>query len=526
MSVNQSGASSRGELFGDLQLRDYLDIARRRKWWIILTATALFVAAAVVALRTPNVYRSETVIMVDPQKVPDNYVASTVSTSIADRLSTIQQQVMSPTRLKRVIDTMGLYPELRGRIGEQALIRMMQKATTIEVVQSGGYRLSTFRIAFHGKDPVMVAAVANQIAKLFIEENSRAREQQFHGTAEFLEDELRDTKKQLEQKEESLQWIKSRYILDLPESKQYHLEALTNLRTQLRTSEDRVARAQQEKVVLQSLSFNFAPAIDLDAEGQNPAASPFQVQMQKLETQLAELRARYGPNYPDVRKTQGQIDELKARMASEEQNAPAAPPVKPASRPKRNPVLQAQLQKLEEEIAAQTRIQAQLQEQSNFHLSKLERVPVLEQQIGGLMRDYDILRTHYNTLLDKKLSAEMASALESRQKGERFLILDPALVPEKPFGPNRLLITLSGLLGGLLGGIALAIVAGIADESVRNEREAAQILGKPVLAGIPHILTKQQRRWRKLRVVAALAGTVACSAVLAVLFSYVSGGIF
>ncbi len=326
MSVNQSGASSRGELFGDLQLRDYLDIARRRKWWIILTATALFVAAAVVALRTPNVYRSETVIMVDPQKVPDNYVASTVSTSIADRLSTIQQQVMSPTRLKRVIDTMGLYPELRGRIGEQALIRMMQKATTIEVVQSGGYRLSTFRIAFHGKDPVMVAAVANQIAKLFIEENSRAREQQFHGTAEFLEDELRDTKKQLEQKEESLQWIKSRYILDLPESKQYHLEALTNLRTQLRTSEDRVARAQQEKVVLQSLSFNFAPAIDLDAEGQNPAASPFQVQMQKLETQLAELRARYGPNYPDVRKTQGQIDELKARMASEEQNAPAAPP--------------------------------------------------------------------------------------------------------------------------------------------------------------------------------------------------------
>lgn len=526
LSEHQISSNWTGELLGEMRLRDYLDIARRRKSWIILTTLAVSISTLVVALKLPSLYKAETVILVDPQKVPDNYVASAVTTSLGDRFASIKQQVLSPSRLKRLIDSLNLYPRLRGRRSEQELISMVQKAINVDVVSASSGHLNAFSIRYSGKDPVQVAQVANKLASLFMEEDLRVREQQSSGTTEFLEAELQDTKRQLEQKEEELRTIKSRYIMDLPESKQYHLEALTSLRNQLKSIQDRISRAQQEKVYLQSLMVTSAPTIDLDAGMAGTSSSPFQSQIQKLESRLSELQARYGSSYPDVRRVQKELEQLKAKAAAEEEKQPIqvqAEPVGPAPRASRNPVLEAQIQKLNQEIAEQTRLQPQLEEQINFHVSKLERVPVFEQQISGLMRDYDNLHTHYSRLLDKKLSAGMASALESRQQGERFVILDLAVPPEKPFAPNRLLVSLGGLFGGLLGGIALAVMVEMADESVRNEREAAKILGKPVLVGIPRMLTKQQRRWERVRALAVVAGTAVCSLALGLLISRMTG---
>lgn len=509
--------------FGELQVRDYLEIALNRKWWIILTTLSVFVVTAVVATRLPSMYSAQTVILVDPQKVPDAYVPSTISSTIFERLSTIKQQVLSPSRVKRLIVSMNLYPNLKQHKSEQEIIEILQKATSVDVVGSGGGRLSAFSIKFSGKNPVEVAAIANQLAASFIEENLKVREQQSSGTTEFLDTELQQTKKQLEQTEEELRSIKSRYIMDLPESKQFHLEALTSLRSQLKDAQDRISRAQQEKVFLQSQ--NFAPVVDLDSSlGSNGSGTSGQdSQIQKLETRLAELQSRYGSNHPDVRKAQKELDQAKAKAGSqEEKQQQAEAPVQPVRRSgtrRRNPVLEARLQQLNQEMDEQNRLQSQLQKQIDFHVAKLERVPVFEQQISGLMRGYDSLRAHYTQLLDKKLSADMANALESRQKGERFVVLEPATVPEKPYAPNRILIRLAGLIGGLLGGIGLAVMAEMTDESVRNEREATRIMGKPVLVGIPRILSAEQNRRERLRAIAAVAATVICATGLGLLIA-------
>ncbi len=507
-----AGAPDHG-IFGEFELKDYLDIARRRKLLIILTAAAVAVMVAVVAMRLPDFYRSETVIMVDPQQVPSTVVASPVTANVLDRLSTLQQQVMSPSRLQKVIDSQRLYPELRGKVSDQELIRKMQKATTIEVVNAGGRAMGTFRIAFQGSNPRVVAGVANELASQFIEENLRAREGQFSGTTEFLNTELQDTKKQLEEKEAEMGRIKSTYIMDLPESKQFHLEALSTLRAQLRQSQDRVSYDQQQKSVLQAMLSTSNPAVDLDSDSSDNA-SPLQTQIQKVESSLSELRSHYGPNYPDVRKLQIELNDLKAKKAEEDKNNPTSAPVAPSRKTVKNPVIDAQLQKLDEEIAIETKRQPQLQEQIDFHSSKLEREPIFEQQIAGLMRDYDTLRAHYNGLLDKKLAAEMATALDSKQEGERFVILDAAPVPDAPAGPNRSLLMTIGAILGLLAGFGLAVAVEMADESVRNEREAESIIGKGVLAGIPRIFTRQQRTLNQLRTAGALVVTIVLAAGL------------
>jgi succinoglycan biosynthesis transport protein ExoP len=496
------------------EIHRYLDIVRRRRSTIVLVTLGVLCCTMVVAQRLPDTYRSETVILVDAQQVPSTYVPTTVSTPIQERLSTIQQQVMSPTRLKRMIDKLNLFPELKGKVSDDALIQTIQKSTSVEV----GGRLSSFKIAYQGRNAKQASDIANELAATFIEENLKARQQQFVGTAEFLDNELQETKSKLEAREQQLQSMKASYVMDLPESKQFHLEALNTLRTQLEASQDRVRRAQQDKMMLQSMMSTNAPTINLDtgAAGGSTAS-------QKLESRLAELRARYGPDFPDVRKAQADLDRLKKKEAAEEGQSSSAAPVDSVlpSAGKRNPVIEAQIQKLNQEIDEQTKLRGPVQQQIDFHVAKLERVPVFEQQIAGLMRDYDSLRAHYQNLLDKKLSAQMASELETHQKGERFIILDPASVPDRPFAPNRIMISIAGLIVGLLAGIGVAVALEMMDQSVRSESEVEHLLSVPVLAEIPQMYTEGQIKTRNLHFAFAIIITLFGSSGLGIPISVV-----
>jgi protein tyrosine kinase modulator len=515
-----SATASDGEAL-NTQIREYFDLVRRRKIWILLITLGISLTITVVALRLPSIYRAETVILVNPQKVSEGIVQQTVTGSVADRLSTIRQEVMSPTQLGGLIKEMNLYPQLRGKVSDQELIAMMQKSTSIEVLDSGGQRLSTFRVAFTDTDRNQVAPVANRLASLFIERSQKARETRINGTSQFLETELEETKHQLEEKERLLQDVKSRYIMDLPESKQYHLEAMNSLRDQLRNSQEQVNRDRQSKVYLQSMAGLAAPTIDLDQQTV-ASKSPYQAQLQKLEMQLKDMQVRYGPNYPDVRKLKNEISQLKAKAESEKATAePPAPDPQAAesTHATRNPVVEAEVSKLDQDIAEQTRVQAELERQIQYHVGKLQQVPIFEQQIAGLMRDYDTIRNHYNQLQAKRLDTEMASELESHEAAERFEVLDHAVPPEGPSGPRRGFMIGGGFFFALLCGIGVAFLVEVSDESVRHEREAAQIFGKPVLAGIPKITSVQERmRWRWL-VASMTAGTAAAAVVIGLILS-------
>jgi len=506
-----------GDVGINAQVREYLDVARRRKLWIILVTLGISIFIAVVAMRLPSIYRAETAILVDPQKVPDSVVPTSVSGTVADRLSTIRQEVMSPTQLGLLTKEMNLYPALRDKVSEQELVSRMQKSTTIEVVDSGGQRLSAFRIAFTDADRNQVAPVANRLASLFIERNLKARQQHFNGTSQFLETELQETKHQLEEKEHLLQDVKSRYIMDLPESKQYHLEAMNSLRDQLRNSQDQVNRDRQSKIYIQSMAGMATQTIDLDQEG-SASKSPNQSQLQKLETQLKNMQVRYGPNYPDVRKLRNDINQLKAKTESEKAETDAPDPqLSVQTHQAHNPVVEAEVSKLDQDIEDQTKVQAELEKQIQYHVGKLQQVPVFEQQIAGLMRDYDTLRNHYNQLQAKKLDAVMAGELETHQAGERFEVLDPAVPPDGPAGPKRGMMIIGGLFFGLMCGVGVAFLIEVSDESVRHEREAAHIFGKPVLAAIPKITSNKEHALALWRVASLTAGT----AIAAVAFGFV-----
>jgi len=530
--IHPSNAIS-NDLLDNLQLGVCLEIARRRKWWIILSTIGLFVSATVVARRMPDTFRAETVILVNSAEVPDKYVPSINTGDIGGRLTTLQQQVLSPTRLKKMAELEGLYSDPSGKLAQSDLIPAIQKSITVEVVNSGGGRMGAFRIAYTSRKRDEVARVANHLAQMFIEENLKVRVDQTEGTAQFLRDQLQETKRQMDEKDTQLHAIKSRNILAMPESKSYHMEALANLRSQVQAIQEKIQRDQGEKSILHSIlaSGEQAPTIDVEqgSDGSGGVRNPYQAQIQKLEAKLADLRVRYGPGHPDVRKVQGELDRARSKAAAEAQNSPGTSPAESqqvaiqAQPRRRNPVIEAQIEKFDEEIAEQSKLLAPLQSRMQAHEAKLADMPVFEQQIERMQQDFDVLRSQYTGLLEKEKAAEISHALEVRQKGEKFEVLDYATTPGKPAAPNRLLISLGALFGGLLAGVGLAAVTEMSDESVRSESEATRILGKPVLIGVPLIVTRQERRLAYLRAVGILVGTVVGSAALGFLFSLISG---
>ena len=534
MSDSRSSSELHNELLGHQQFSQYLEIARRRKWNIILSTVGLAICATVIAQRLPNTYRAETVILVDSAQVPDKYVANIDTGDIAGRVATLQQQVLSPTRLKKLVESQGLYPDPNGKTEEQ-VIHAVQKSIVVEVVNPGAGKMSAFRIAYSSQRREEVASVANQLAQMFIDENLAARVNKAEDTAQFLGDELQKTKVELDAKYSQLSAIKSRNILELPESKQYHMEALANLRTQVQAIQDKITQDQREKGVLQSMmmSGDEAPTVDLGGGATGPAgaANGYDAQISKLESKLAELRSRYGPNHPDVRRTQDEINRLKVKAAAEAKNnpAPQPEPQQPVVQPqkkRRNPVLEAQIQKLDENVQEQSKLLTPLQNQMAFHELKLQQIPAFEQQITLLQQDYDALKVQYMGLLNNEKAAEISHALEVHQKGGKFEVLDAAVTPGGPSAPNRLLISFAGLFGGLLLGGALAAIFEMSDESVRSEAEAARILGKPVLIGIPQIVSQEERHGGRMRAAGMLAGTVVGSFALGFLLSFVAGGLF
>jgi polysaccharide chain length determinant protein (PEP-CTERM system associated) len=519
----QPAFTTSGDAGIKVQIREYLDLARRRKLWIILLTLGISICIAVVAMRLPSIYRAETVILVDPQKTPDSVVPTSVSGTVADRLSTIRQEIMSPTQLGLLTKEMGLYPELRDKVSEQELVSRMQRSTTIEVVDSGGQRLSVLRIAFTDTDRNQVARVANRLASLFIERNLKARQQHLNETSQFLETELQETKRQLEEKERLLQDVKSRNIMELPESKQHYLKALKALRNQLRISQERVDRDRQTKVDLQSMAGNVAPTTHFDPPSSDPNA-PSQARLQKLEEQMKAMLVRYGPNYLDVRKLRNEINQLKVKAESEKSagDAPDLQAGTPAPQ-KRNPVVEAEVNKLDQDIEDQTKAQAKLQKQIQNQDGKLQQVAAFADQIAELTRDYDSLRMHYSQLQEKNLSARIVGELEMQSARERFKVVDAAVPPESPYGPKRTIMILEGVFLGLLCGIGGAFLVDISDGSVRHEREAAQIFGKAVLAGIPKITSPRERAWARWRMASLTAGTAGVASAFGFVISKLVG---
>jgi succinoglycan biosynthesis transport protein ExoP len=524
MDLARRDASARA---GQVSIEHYLRLILHRKWVVAEVLVVVSAVTAAVVARLPEIYTAETLILVDPQKVPESYVKSTVTGDVRNRLSTLSQQILSATRLQKIIDTFNLYPEERkAEPREDVINKMRSDIKTLVASDFGGSQdLQAFRISYRGHDARLVSQVTNQLASLFIEENLKAREEQATGTTEFLSNQLQEARRTLEAQEAQLKDFKLKHLGEMPEQQTANLQILGQLQSELQVVNESLSRAEQQRNVTVSMISQTAPVVELDDNSAAVKSAPVagRAPLTPLQADQARLQALYTRGYankhPDIRNLKARIEQEQTSAGSTTSPAiesDAAEPVRvaetpapseraparkaPQTVPHQNPVLQAQITALDAEIAKQKSQQERLSKAIADYRGKVEAIPVREQQIAELQRDYEMSKAHYTQLLDKQLSAETATQLEIRQKGEKFKVLDPAVPPERPSSPNRPLIDSMGVLGGLCLGLLSAL-----SSELRGMRitDTAEISSTAVLEVIPIIRTQHDRIIARRRLVAA-----------------------
>jgi uncharacterized protein involved in exopolysaccharide biosynthesis len=279
---------------------------------------------------------------------------------------------------------------------------------------------------------------------------------------------------------------------------------------------DAASRAQQQKVYLQSLLADTPAVVDLDANG-GSGDSGAQTQLARLQAEQDQLRSRYGPDYPDVKKNATEIQRLEQQIKEQEKSATTSG-ASPISPQRHNPVIESQLAALDDEMQQHLQREKDLKAQIDYHQSKLELAPKIQQRLAVATREYENAEENYKQLQGSKFSADMSTDMETRQKSERFVVLEAAQPPERPAEPHRFMINVLGLAGGLLIGLFSAVALEMMDTTVKTEREVSEQIQAPIFGQICWLTTNTARRRQQLHMLMATSGNaVLALAYLAVL---------
>jgi polysaccharide chain length determinant protein (PEP-CTERM system associated) len=463
------------------------------KWKSLIAVlwVAGIVLSMLILFSLRRVYTSDALILVESQKIPENFVAQTVQTGLEERLDQLKQQVLSRERLWSLIQELDLYPELRKKRAREEVLEAMRHDITIGLERGwSANRPGAFRVSYRAFSPKIAAQVANRVGNFFITENLREREQEANGTSQFLESQLDAAKTNLQEQEGKLREFKVTYNGELPEQEIGMLAANGQNKAELLGIQDSIGRAQQNKLILAS---SLAMAEDsvsrlqdlarrraapdtsysVGTEPGQPVAQGPRAELQRLRAELANLRLRYRDSHPEI---QTLLQKQAALERAVKEDATASAAETPTSHDRKSatvisnlnsdPTLVIEKEKvasLKSQIALTDREIADLEKRRERVLhdvgsvqSRMDKLPMREQQLASLTRDYEASKANYKSLLDKKLAAEMAANMERWQKAERFVMLDVARVPEKPTSPNRPVFMTGGVL------MSLALAAGIA----------------------------------------------------------------
>jgi polysaccharide chain length determinant protein (PEP-CTERM system associated) len=481
----------------ELTLDDYLAMLRRRLKVILIPVLLAPLAGFLISFAVPPKYTSQSLILVEEQKVPEGYVKPVVTEDIVQRIATMQQQVLSRTRLQPLIERRGLAK--RGASVDQAVDDIRQNlsiepvepdyADTTKKRRPGqGADLPGFFVNFTADDPKIAQDVCTDLTSMLLEENLKLREQVAQITTDFLSRQLEEAKRNLEDQDSKLAVFKKQYMGQLPGDEDNNLKILMGLNSQLEANTQTLNRAQQDKSYAESLLSQQLAVWNSVQSSTNPES--LQKQLAQLQSQLISLQARYTDDHPDVVKTKNDIAEVRRKLkeikAASEPSEDASEK-ESVSEPPEIRQLRLQIHQYGDAIAQASRDQKRLQHDIQTYQGRLALSPGIEEQYKQLTRDYDTAQKFYNDLLAKKNQSGMQTEMERAQQGEQMRLLNPANLPDSPSFPNRWLFSGGGLGIGLALGFGLAMWLELSDKSIRTEQDVLAALDLPMLVSVPWV---------------------------------------
>jgi polysaccharide chain length determinant protein (PEP-CTERM system associated) len=529
-------------------IEDYIDILRRYRSWIVGPTFAGLVIAVVVAFLWPDTFVSTAVMRITPQQISERLVPSNISTQMAERLLSMQQQIESRTSLQELIQrqSLNLYTKERQRKPMEDVIEQMRKAIKITLLDSGSTGgpqqrfASAFAISFSYSDRYKAQAVVGALVSKFTEETHNQLRQQADTTTTFLNDQLKSAKETLDRLDGEMTKFKMENAGRLPDQLQANLQAGNALEMQLQSINEALNRDAQDKMMLETQLQNLQHQSAFIGQNLEQNSSRESVKndhliqlnnkIMDLDSQLSALRQTYREDHPDIRKAEAQLTVMKKQRDDLEKEETTQAAKTGSPKKVTNPQVaqsmetlklsmsnvQAQIQARNMEMEQRARRQKELQAEITVYRARVDASPVNEQRYLALQRDYQLAKADYDEKSKKKEISETSSDLEERKAGENLETLDPPSLPEQAAEPNRLLIAGAGIGVGIFFGVFMAGIREMKDTSLKNLKDVRAYTNLPVLSSIPllenALLVRRKRRlfWLAWST-AVIVGTIAIS---------------
>lgn len=513
-----------------------LTMVRRRVWLIAIPPAVTLFAALVYSSSIVDLYQSEMLIAVDPQRVPDSFVRSTVTLGTDRRIEALKVKVLSKAALQELIERHNLYPEERKTWHPDDVTEKMRAAIGL-VMQIPRPRWgeepqpTAFRVQFTYADPDIATSVTDELGHLFVDKNVQDRGALAGATNKFLESQLAESRAKLEEQERKLEQFRQQHGQELPTQMNSNMQALSAAQIQVQSLVESMARDRDRKLMLERLyreavneartTVPAAPARNADSGA--PVSGSVRQQLAAAKASLAALELKYTSDHPDVARARRQVEDLEPRAAAEiaaiaAQQAASnddTPPQDSADQGRRESLRQmrAEVESLERQMQFKEGDEQRIRSEIAEYHRRVEAVPGLESEWASLSRDYDTQQAAYRELLSKSSAAQLAANLEEQNIGERFRIVDPAANPIRPLPSSRIRYNAIGLALGLAVGFGIALLLELRDKSFRTDTDVLEVLMLPVLATVPRVeTTVEKARNQRRRMAVSLAGA-ACMCI-------------
>jgi polysaccharide biosynthesis transport protein len=508
--------------------RDYVNFLRKRIWWIVVPALLIGPVGSFVIYLIPDMYRSYTVVLVEPQKIDPNFVRNPLSVAVKDRLNQIRNKILGSSNLDAILNKFKLFQDQMVKLTHQAQIELLRKRIDIYVdlpaAGSQANQVSYFSISYVDTDPYVAQKVCAEVASQFLSEEEKQSKERILSTSGFIDTQIEERMAELEAKRRELSRVRLQSMVNMPLDAASYARQLDALETEMSGVRDGVERWEEK---LQSLERDLATtpktverqvqvydeASQSEAEpsvAMVPPPSP--VDYSALEADLARLRKTYTDSHPDVRKLLREIEALKVQEEANSKVAEAnskevtrneeqkTATLKSISAP--NPVFRrltgqaAQVKRTLE--SQQLRLQSLLKQKSEVEV-RLAQWPKATQTIADKTAEINVLETEYNTLKAKQQDARLSMELVNRAQAEQFRIQDPASRPESPVPSSRPKLYLATWLVGLGFGLFLALARDVTDQTIRTPLDLRLLSTAQVLVSIPPMLTLEEKYARRRR---------------------------
>ena len=488
-------------------------IIRRRKKCFLTLFLFVFLIGFVVAIVLHPIYKSEAIIRVNEQEIPENYVQSTFNEYVEARVEKINQQILNRPRLQKIIEDLKLYPEGTDNLNISEIIEKFRENIGLEMIVSemqskpGGKDVSftvAFNLSYEGRDPKIVQLVTDKIANLYVEEDARRKQRVVLATTDFLKIELERLKANIESQEKKISEFKREHLRELPSDIGSNIQAVSQLERELDVAEIKLRNLEEKKLFLESQLATTEPFYPVVIEGDKIAANPSQ-RLKELNIQLTKLRSIYSDRHPDIKNLKREINELESKIQNSKTKITNEQPENPAYIS-----LVTQINAIDLEIQGIEKDEKNISASIEKYQERIQKAPTLEKELNALTRDYEASKIKYQEILTELMAAQTAREIEGKQQGERFVIASPAYLPTKPYKPNRLMIILVSFIIAIGASFIFAAFQEGLDDTIKTADQLKQITGVPFFSSISFITTDSERRLQKLKKLIWFLVIVAC----------------